>query len=939
MNSPNARRLVSRLLALAALLPVLVAVPAAAQGTSPTPLPKGRIVGRILDAVSGEGVSDVQIQVVGTSLGTTSGVNGRFAIPGIPAGTVTLLARRLGFQQKTVTGIMLDANRTLEQNISLEAATVVLSATVVTASTERGTINEAMNMQRTAVEVVSAVTAEQIAKTPDGDAAQAARRISGVTVQRDGVVFVRGLGERYTTTQLNGSRVPSPEPERRVVPLDLFPSGLLQTITTTKTFTPDQQGDFSGATVNIRTREFPARRSWSLQLNSGLAGGATGDHLIAGQTTGGEQFAMVNHDRDLPPLLRQVGNFQGINLSQADMNRLVSQFRDAWTPKTISAPPLGSGSLSIGGNDPLLLGHRLGYLLSGTYSSGTSVKSDQVRALANRGNIAGQTTEIDRFEGSTTTQSVLWGGLVNLSTLIGLGSRISLNGMYDRTSDNNARIERGSFENEAFAAKITRMQYIERGVHSLQVSGEHQLGRRNRVDWAATASGVTRDEPDRSEFVQQIVQDPATGAEQLLWHNTSNGGAARTFSSLNEHSDEGKANYQLTFSAGGRDHALKLGGLIRSTARDADTRAYAIEAPGATNDIRALPAEELFDGRFTNPTDNVFVIAPISEGGSYTAGDHLGAGYAMTEVSLSERLRLIGGVRYESDHVTVNAASTLGTPVSTTKQWNDLLPSLALDVKLNDAQQLRLSASRTLARPEYRELSPITSRDVLNGDDTQGSDALERTNILNIDTRWEWYPRPEEVLSIAFFIKRFDKPIERVYRASGSGTRTVYYTNAKGADNYGVELEARKALDFLGSAFTPFTVFSNVTLMQSQIRLDKNTQASATNLKRRMVGQAPYVINAGLSYISNSGSTSATVLFNRIGDRIDAAGDSPLPDVVEQARSVVDLSLRFPLGSVLSGRLDGKNLLDAPFHTVQGTVTREYFRTGRTLQAGLVWRP
>ena len=212
--------------------------------------------------------------------------------------------------------------------------------------------------------------------------------------------------------------------------------------------------------------------------------------------------------------------------------------------------------------------------------------------------------------------------------------------MYNRTADNEARVERGVFENEGFPAQITRMQYVERGVQSLQLAGEHEFGR-NKVDWSGTASGVSRNEPDRSEFVQQISQD-AQGNELLLWHNTSNGGAVRTFSTLNEHSGEGKLSLQRSFMALGRENSIKVGGLARSTTRDADTRAFAIEAPGASNDIRALPPEQLFDGRYSQPGQTVFEIAPISEGGSYSADDHLAAGYAMTTLALSSRLRLVG---------------------------------------------------------------------------------------------------------------------------------------------------------------------------------------------------------------------------------------------------------------------------------------------------------
>lgn len=918
-----------------ALVPTLALTaqePAAASVRQPT----GRIVGRVIDATTGQGLADVGVQIVGTELGVSTGVDGRFAVVNVPIGTVTIHARRIGFGAKTVTGIVLQEGQTVDQNIALTTASVQLETLVVNATAERGTVNSALDAQRTSVGVVNAVTAQQISRSPDANAAQAVQRVSGVTVQDDKYVFVRGLGERYTTSSLNGARVPSPEPEKRVVPLDMFPAGLLQSVTTTKTFTPDLQGDFSGALVDIKTLEFPASRKLSLQLGGGYEAGATGSSLIQAQMAGGESFANVNHARDLPPLVRSVGNMQSINLTPGDKSLLVSQFRDTWTPRTGTAAPNMSASASIGGNDPLLLGHRIGYLFSGTYSSGTDFRDAHVRALADRGNTPGETREIDRFLGQRASEGVLWGGLANLSTLVGSGSRLSLNGIYNRTANNDAIIETGSFENEGIRARITRMQYVQRGVRSLQLAGDHQLGGHSRIEWFGTLSGVQRYEPDRSEFVQAIEQDTPGGPEALRWVNSGNGGAVRTFSDLNESSREFNAKYQISLGADQRS-SIKIGGLIRSTDRDADTRAYSISASGISNSIRELAPEEIFDGRFFSA--NIFDIAPLSQGGSYTARDHLGAGFAMAEIALSERFRVVGGARYEADRLQVNAYSTLGSPVLTHKVWNDLLPSLALNIKLNETQQLRLSATRTLARPEYRELSPIKSRDVLNGDDTQGNENLSRTRIANFDARWEWYPQTGEVLSVGLFAKKFQLPIERVYRAAGSGTRTVFYTNAEKADNFGVELEARKNLGFLAGALEPFSLFSNLTLMKSRIHLFEDTQASATNLSRAMVGQAPYVVNAGLTYATESGATSATLLFNRVGARIDAAGDRPLPDVVEQARNVLDFSLRVGLTESLGIRADARNILDSPFRVMQGSAVRELYRSGRVIQAGFQIRP
>ncbi len=908
----------------------VVALPAASQQPE-----TGRVVGQVIDAATGKGLADVGMQIVGTTVGAVSGVDGRFVISNAPAGTVSLQARRIGFMPKSVTGIVVIAGKSTDQSITLAAATVQLSTQVVTASSERGTVNEALDTQRSAVGVVNSVTAEQIAKSPDASAAQAIQRVSGVTVQDNKYVFVRGLGERYTTSSLNGARVPSPEPEKRVVPLDMFPSGLLQTITTTKTFTPDLQGDFSGALVNIKTREFPARRNWSLSLASGYESGATGSNIIAASSAGGERFGVVGNKRDLPSLVKSVGNFQGLSLNQGDKNLLVSRFRNSWTPGTGTAAPNMSASASFGGNDPILLGHRIGYLFSGTFSSSTDFRSNQVRALADRGNQPGETREIDRFTGERASQSVLWGGLASLSTMLGSGSRVSLNSLYNRTADNQAIVETGSFENEGIRARLSRMEYVERGVHSFQLAGEHQLGENHRIDWAGTASGVTRYEPDHSEFVQAIERDTPNGPDVFRWVNSGNGGATRTFSDLAENGREGTVNYQFNFGSS-RQNVLKVGALRRITDRDADTRAYSISANGISNAIRELSPEDLFDGRFA--TAGKFDIAPLAQGGSYSARDRVNAGFAMAEIGLSSRIRVVGGARYESDHLDVNAFSTLGSPVGTTKLWNDLLPSLALNFKMTDGQQLRFSASRTLARPEYRELSPIKSRDVLNGDDTQGNENLSRTNITNADMRWEWYPNSGELVSIGAFAKKFNLPIERVYRAAGSGTRTVFFTNAESADNYGIELEVRKNLGFAGSVLEPFTVFSNLTAMQSTIHLFENTEASATNLTRRMVGQAPYVINAGFSYAS-SGATSATLLFNRVGERIQAAGDTPLPDVIELPRSVLDLSMRFSIMQNVNLRLDAKNLLDSPYQVMQGTAVREMYRNGRTFQLGFQLRP
>jgi len=265
-----------------------------------------------------------------------------------------------------------------------------------------------------------------------------------------------------------------------------------------------------------------------------------------------------------------------------------------------------------------------------------------------------------------------------------------------------------------------------------------------------------------------------------------------------------------------------------------------------------------------------------------------------------------------------------------------VLPSLLVNFKLGDDQNLRLSATQTLARPEYRELAEVQYRDVIGAENVLGNPLLRRTLIRNADVRWEWYPRAAEVISVGVFAKRFQDPIERVFLAT-SGTRIVTFLNADGADNLGLELEARAGLDRLGSVFAPLTFFSNVTLMKSRVELGGDPRVA--NEERPMVGQAPVVANAGLTYASAGSPFSATVLFNHVGRRITSASQRPLPVTYESARSMLDFSLRFPIVSGLAGKLDARNLLDQAYVQTQGTVTRESYYSGRVYTFGLTWRP
>ncbi len=898
-----------------------------AQGT-------GRIVGRVVEGQQGAPLAGATVELVGIDRMTVTALDGRYAFDKVPVGPVSIRVRMIGFGPKVVTGVVVPENKAVAQDVALTAEVVQLAEISVSAATERGTVNRALEEQRNAANIVSAVSSEQIARSPDSDAGQAVQRVSGVTVQDGRYVFVRGLGERYTTTSLNGARIPSPEPERKVVPLDLFPSALLEGITTSKTFTPEQPGDFSGAQVDLKTREFPVGRVFTLSTSVGLNTAVTGRDLPRAPRTGTEWLAFGGSERELPEVARAAGSLVG--LSQAERIPIINAFRDAWSGRTGSAGPNGSFGLSVGGEDPVL-GQRVGYIASLSYSYNQETRRDETRANAFPGATPGDASPVNVYTGATGRESVLWGGLLNLSTRLGAATKLSFNNSLTRTADNEATRLAGFYEQNAINLDLTRLTFVERSVRSNQVVGEHLLGERHFLDWSATASGVSRNEPDRADLVYVAREDGAGNLVPDFWFG-ANRSADRTFSSIDEEGYEGALNYRLSLGALAAPTWVKAGVLARSVNRDADSRIYNLSTTSLTEAERRARAEDIFSG-FYGSEGRLRLDANAS--GRYTADDRLLAGYLQADVPVTDRVRILGGARVERSEIEVNTVVFEGireVVVPSRLDKTDVLPALGVTYFINENQQVRLSASQTVSRPEYRELSPVNFFDILGGQRLFGNPNLKRALIQNYDARWEWYPRPGETVSLGAFYKRFRDPIERILVQNADGfSPDITFANANGANNYGVELELRKRLDLLSPGLRQFTLFANTTLIQSEIDVGNEGISSLTNPERPMAGQSEYVVNAGLGYGTDDGRWTGTLLYNVSGRRLIEAGIFPLPDTYEEARHLVDLSVQFPVAGGLSGKVDGKNLLNEPVLYLQGPVERLHYKTGRIFALGFKW--
>jgi hypothetical protein len=890
----------------------------------------GKIVGRVVDASSGAPVPGAQVTLEGTSISALAEWTGRYTLMDVPAGTHVVSVRMIGYQRKTIRDVVVAPGAGLELDVTVTAAAVEIAGIEVTAAEERGSSARALDEQRTSNQVINAVSGEQIRRSPDSDAGQAVQRVSGVSVQDGKYVFVRGLGERYTTTALNGARIPSPEPERKIIPLDLFPSGLLDGIVTAKTFTPDQPGDFSGAQVDLRTRDFLLQRVLSFSMSAGMNDAVTGTMLPFAPTVGTEWRGRAGDARTLPSTV--VANPSLAGLDQTQINGVINSFRNVWTSHLEKGRGKGSFAASIGGSDPVF-GRPLDYVASLTYSNEIEARVDEREALA------GSTTAgdvLNAYHGSTGRMSVLWGGILNLSIPVGSTGRIRLENTYTHSGENEAERMAG-FNNEFNQdLDITRLAFVERTVRSHQLRGEHMIAGRHGLDWEASASSVRRYEPDRSDLVYQTTIDSASGVSTpYAWFGAARS-AVRTFNDLQEHGYHGAVNYHHLLGRVGDGRFLKVGALYRTVDRDAYTYAYdIINAPGISDGERQQVAEAIFQGTYAD--EGKFFLTPDVVLGTYTAAERLSAGYAQLELPLSAHLKIVGGARVEDDNLVVQSNTQDGFLKSVLNN-TDVLPALSVTYSPTERHNLRFSVSQTLARPEYREIAPVTSFEPLGGQSQSGNPALRRGLIQNADFRWEWYPSHGQVISAGVFAKRFIDPIERILISSASTTAgIVTWVNGDHAENYGLELELRGSLGSLTQSLQRFGVLVNTTLMRSSIQPGNDSLSSLTSAKRPMVGQAKYVVNAGLTY---SGTRmTANVLYNVVGPRIREAAIQPLPDVVEQARNVVDASLQAPFGRNATFKIDAKNLLDAPYRLTQGAIERHYFRTGRVYTLGISWTP
>jgi len=897
---------------------VLAVIAASALGVNAQAPQQGRVIGRVLDAINASPLPGVTVEVAGTSHTTVTDLDGKYALQ-LPLGPHQIRIGLSGFADKVVTvNLTTTAARTLDVTLALTGFSEQVNVTGQLQTEATSSASTQLLERRRATTINDNMGGQEMKANADGDAAAALQRVTGLSVVDGQYVFVRGLGERYSNTTLGGAVLPSTAPERKVVALDMFPSSLLDSVQVVKSFTPDRSAEFAGGLVEINMSKLPNRPTFDISVNGGMNSLVFGKTVLDHTSGDRDYLGLRNSNRALPAIFPNTRLIRGgiytpeVGELVTDLERYGEALPNVWTPDSRD----GRANTGVGLSFAQRFG-RLGVSASLNQSSKSSYTDEDQVYYALEGSTLTPFSTYNYRSGSTTGSL---SGLVNLGYQLSQNHRASFQGFSTNRGTRETRTFEGYNDDAGRNLRNARLLWLEEELRSGQVTGEHFFPSisNSRIDWRATVSRSQRNEPDIRETLYQQI-----GTSYVLADESQSG--LRMFNTLQEDVVDLAANWSVAFAGPqGMPALLKFGPSYSHRERDFDSRRFRFIPLNTTRfDLTQTP-EQLFTA------DNIGTRFELREEtratDSYDAEQEVVAGYGMLDISVNPRLRFIAGARVEKYTQTVNTFDLFGTDVFGSPdvitgriQSTDFFPAFNVVYATRQDQNLRVSFSQTVNRPDFRELAPFEFTDIVGGRAVIGNPDLERSLIQNYDVRYEWFGDAEEVLSAGVFYKRFDQPIERFVEPTAQ-LRTSF-TNADSARNFGLELEARKRLS------DDILIGANYTFVDSSITLNAFQTNVLTSLERALAGTSKHIVNGLIE--ARLPLFTARVLVNSFSERIAEVGSLGLPDIFEEGRTTVDAAISRRLGR-FSLRLSGENLTDVAVRYLQGPQTHREFKLGRT---------
>ncbi|MCB0731557.1 MAG: TonB-dependent receptor [Ignavibacteriae bacterium] len=945
----------------------------------------GSISGTVVDKDFGDPLIGVNVFIEGTTRGSATDIDGKYSIDGIEPGTYNVTFSIIGFQKNTITGIEIKPNANLKIDAVLGTETYETEEVIISAKALTNTEASLLANRQKSIAVSDAISAEEISKSGSGDAASAMKKVTGASVVGGKYVYIRGLGERYSATMLNGAELPSADPDKKSFQLDLIPGNMLNNINTIKTFTPDKPGSFTGGLVDVTLKSYPENLSINLSSSVGYNSLATGNsNFILGNSGGSDYLGFDDGTRELPSSLNggeiDIPRTSTINTKEDALylDGISKSFNDIMAPVNASAPVNSSFSLSIGNTIPFDSENEnsLGFFGSFSYGQNYSfVQNGEIGRYKLVGSLSDVTGLEAEFKGSDTkgNMNIDWGAIGNVAYKNNSLGELKFSYMRTQSANSLGRYMVGvrdrdrSSESSTVTFETRVVSWTERALDNYQFEGDHSITALNnlKLDWKVSYSLNTQDEPDQRYFFN-IFRVNDDGSKTYAFDGANSQPLSRYFRDLEETNFSTQLNLTMPFKIWDEHQAkLKTGLYTSNVDRGYNQKRFDYETNRLSfndynGDIQALFNDVGIIDSVSRPDrpSRWFGLTldneSVKDSTNYFRGDSkILASYLMIDLPIINQLRFIGGARLET---TLMNSGTLDVDDEKGKLDNtDILPSLNLIYAINENMNFRLAYTNTIARPTFRELAPYLSFEFVGDFLYMGNPNLKRTLITNYDLRWEWFLNPGEIIALSGFYKDFNDPIESYIDPTFSDDNTL--RSVKNVDRalvYGLEFEFRKGLGFISSDLENFKIGSNLSLVESKVdvpqeEIDEKIYNGDPNpdKTRPFVGQSPYLFNVNLTYDNFESNTSAGIFYTLFGDRLFVTGRHATPDVYERGYGTLDFKVTQGIFSNFDISLSAKNILDPEqifsYKLDNGLVNKEFnysaYKQGTTFSISLSYKP
>jgi len=817
--------------------------------------------------------------------------------------------------------------------------------------------------KRATSEIANVLDSEAFSLAGDGNVAAGLQRLPGVSLVGGKYVYVRGLGNRYSSTLLNGSGIPSPEPLRKVVPLDLFPTSIIESVLVQKTYSPEYPAEFGGGVVDLRTKVVPDEFIFEFGISGQYNSEATGKTGLSYDGTGSEIFGYGGSRRDIPEEILQDVTLE--SLTPEELQAAGRAIPNIWSIDSESLYPGAGLNFVIGNRFDVGDESAFGFFAAVDYDVNTRNREGVRRTVTTsnagpviRTNSGPEVCQSPDFIDAgfddcgmrQTNLDVSLNGLFSAGYEINSDHSISYTGTVLRQSTKRSLIEKGLVAQEDGLRTRSTIDWIESQVWTNQLSGDHSVYlfgdsdtfQQTEIKWRANISRSDRDVPLRRNTVYEY--NPQLDADLIFARPDGN---TTIYNALDEETKE----FGLDFIQPMYVADLPIDILGGFTYVDKD-RSFGLVRynfqlpPGVTTDLRQLAPEIIFGPANIGP-GQIELIEVFDASDFYNATFENIQGYLGADIEVSEKMRVAFGMRYEDSTQIVDTVERISLePLEVTQRGEFWLPSATLTYEIVENMQVRLAFSQTINRPDLRELSTARFIDDERGLTYQGNPELRIAEINNFDARFEWYFAAGESFTVGAFYKEFTNPIEQSSRALGDG-RLATYVNASSAELKGVEVELEKILylqewfgwDWLGSRELFMKV--NGSYIDGETITAEADLGVVTNAVRSFQGQSEWLGNLQFGWRDYDRGENFAVVLNYTGKRLALVGVFEAPDEFESPPLMLNVaySKEFEAwGNILELSIEADNLLGDEIEFSQDGIITEGYELGRTVSLGFTYK-